>query len=61
MEWQDLFRALALVLVIEGLLPFLAPVRLRQTLLQIAQMDERVLRTVGLISMIAGIVILQLS
>lgn len=59
MQWQDLFRALALVMVIEGLLPFLAPARLRQTLVQIAQLDDRVLRTVGLVSMIVGLLILQ--
>lgn len=61
MEWQDLFRALALVLVLEGLLPFVNPARLRQMLLQIAQVDDRTLRTAGLVSMIAGILILQLS
>lgn len=59
--WSDLARALALVLVIEGLLPFVGPSRLRQTLLQVAQLDDRVLRTIGLISMIAGILILQLT
>lgn len=61
MEWQDLLRALALVAVIEGLVPFLAPARLRQTLMQIVQLDDRVLRTFGLVSMIVGLLILQMT
>ena len=60
MEWQLFVRALALVLVLEGLLPFMAPSRLRTTMLRLAQMDDRVLRTAGLLSMITGIVVLQL-
>ncbi|HVT34698.1 MAG TPA: DUF2065 domain-containing protein [Nevskiaceae bacterium] len=59
-EWQLLARALALTLVLEGLLPFMAPSRLRQTMLRMAQLDDRVLRTLGLLSMITGIVVLQL-
>jgi uncharacterized protein len=61
MEWQDLSRAAALVLVIEGLLPFAAPARWREALARIAQMDDRVLRAMGLLSMLAGVVVLQLT
>ena len=60
MEWQLLVRAIALVLVIEGLLPFMAPSRLRATFLRMAQLDDRVLRTAGLLSMVTGIVVLQI-
>lgn len=56
----DVLRALALVMVIEGLLPFLAPTRWRQLLFTIAQMESRSLRVIGLLSMLAGVVILQL-
>ena len=48
MLWDDLFRALALVMIIEGLMPFLAPTRWREMLLRIAsQLDERSLRMFG--------------
>lgn len=57
--WSDLARALGLVLVIEGLLPFLWPAGLKQAMQKIVQVDDRVLRTFGLVAMIAGILVLQ--
>lgn len=59
--WDDLVRALALVLVIEGLMPFAFPMRWRQLMLRMASLDDRQLRTAGLIAMIIGIVALQLA
>lgn len=56
--WHDLLVAIALVLVIEGVLPFLSPRVVRQLLLQMAEMDERALRFSGLASMILGVVLL---
>ncbi|MCH9829915.1 MAG: DUF2065 domain-containing protein [Pseudomonadota bacterium] len=58
--WDDLLRALALVLVIEGLMPFAFPGRWRQILLRMASLDDKQMRTAGLIAMVAGIVLLQL-
>ena len=58
--WQDLARAFALVLVLEGSWPFLSPARWRETLLRISTLDERVLRTVGLGMMIGGLIVLRL-
>ncbi|MEQ9478630.1 MAG: DUF2065 domain-containing protein [Algiphilus sp.] len=58
--WDDLFRALALVLVIEGLLPFAAPARWRETMLRLATLDDRQLRIIGVTSIIAGLSMLQL-
>lgn len=60
MDWQDLFAALALVLVIEGLMPFLSPKGLRQTYSQVIRMDDKSLRMAGLLSMIVGLVLLAL-
>jgi len=60
MMWQDLWAALALVLVIEGVLPFINPNGMRKTWLQMAQMDEKSLRIAGLVSMIAGLIVLSL-
>ncbi|MGI9305098.1 MAG: DUF2065 domain-containing protein [Gammaproteobacteria bacterium] len=56
--WNDLLAAVALLLIVEGIIPFLSPQRFRQTLEQIAQLPQRVLRHVGLASMIAGVVLL---
>lgn len=61
MVWDDLARALALVLVLEGLGPFLAPGRWREMLLRVSTQDERVLRTVGLLMMVTGLVVLQFA
>lgn len=58
--WGDLGAAIALLLVLEGLLPFLSPDRLRRTLLQIIEVDDRTLRTIGLISILAGLGLLAL-
>ena len=58
--WQDLLVALALVMVIEGILPFLSPTRLRRTLLAMAEFDDRTLRLFGLVSMLLGLGLLYL-
>ncbi len=59
-NWSDLLAALALVLVIEGLLPFANPQSLRRMLATVAQLDDRTLRLAGLVSMICGVVMLYL-
>lgn len=55
----DLLGALGLVLVIEGMLPFLSPGRFRQALLQFAAVEDRPMRVAGLICMVAGVLILN--
>lgn len=60
MEWRDLFVALALLLVIEGIFPFLNPGALRNLLQMMTQMDDKTLRFSGLTSMVAGVLILYL-
>lgn len=59
--WHDLARAFGLVLVIEGLWPFLAPARWREVLLRVSSLDDRLLRGFGLAMMICGVVILQVA
>jgi len=56
--WNELLAAFGLMLVLENILPFLNPRALRQTLLQITQLDDRVLRFVGLLSMAVGLLVL---
>jgi uncharacterized protein YjeT (DUF2065 family) len=60
MNWSDLVTALALVQVIEGVLPFAKPQSLRRMLATVAQLDDRTLRLAGLVSMICGVVMLYL-
>ncbi len=52
--WQDLLTAAALVLVIEGILPFLNPQGYRRAILSMAELDDRMLRIGGLLSMLLG-------
>lgn len=56
--WRDLGAALALVMVIEGLLPFLNPARCRESLLRAARLTDVALRALGLASMVAGVLLL---
>jgi uncharacterized protein YjeT (DUF2065 family) len=58
--WQVLPVAVALVFIVEGMLPFINPNRWRAMLTMAEQMDDRVVRNVGLGSMLFGVVILYL-
>ena len=58
--WPDLAAALGLLLVIEGILPFLNPGAVRRTLQQISATDDGVLRAAGAASMLAGVLVLWL-
>lgn len=58
--FNDLLAALALMLVVEGILPFLNPQALRRTLQTLGQMDDRNLRIMGLVSMLSGLLLLYL-
>jgi uncharacterized protein len=53
-----LLTALALMLIIEGLLPFLAPGFWRETFRRITEMSDGQLRFIGLTSMLAGLLLL---
>ncbi|MDJ0739514.1 MAG: DUF2065 domain-containing protein [Gammaproteobacteria bacterium] len=56
--WQDLFTALALMLVLEGILPFVSPRGFRDMLRMVGEMDDKALRYSGLSTMLAGLVLL---
>jgi len=53
-----LLMAFALVLIIEGVLPFLAPNLWRDTFRRITQMSDGQIRFIGLSSMIVGLLLL---
>ena len=56
--WHDFSAALALVLVLEGLLPFASPGAIRRTLETINQLSDNQLRGSGLASMLLGLLLL---
>jgi uncharacterized protein YjeT (DUF2065 family) len=58
--WHVLAAAIALVFIIEGMLPFISPDRWRKLLSMADQMEDRVIRNIGLGSMVCGVVILYL-
>jgi uncharacterized protein YjeT (DUF2065 family) len=58
MDWNDLFAALALYLILEGLFPFLSPRRWQETVALLAQMSASQLRIFGLFSVCAGLALL---
>ncbi len=60
MDWQDFTAAIALVLVIEGLIPFFSPNGYKSMVVQMAAMPEKTLRTVGFVLMLIGVVVLLL-
>ena len=57
--WTTTFlMALALMLILEGVLPFIAPNLWRDTFRKITQMTDGQIRFVGLSSMIVGLLLL---
>ena len=50
--------ALALMLIFEGVLPFIAPTLWRDTFRKITQMSDGQIRFIGLSSMIVGLLLL---
>jgi uncharacterized protein YjeT (DUF2065 family) len=60
LKWGDLLAALALVMVIEGIVPFVSPQSLRRMLETVSRIDDRTLRVSGLAAMICGVILLYL-
>lgn len=56
--WDDLLAALALLLVLEGITPFLNPRGMKEALQFIMRLPDRSLRWIGLASMVAGALLL---
>ncbi|CAG0941868.1 hypothetical protein GPROT2_01476 [Gammaproteobacteria bacterium] len=60
MQWADLFAALALYLVIEGLLPFASPSGWRRSLEMLSRLSDAQLRVFGLTVVVSGLTLLVL-
>ena len=60
MDSETLWLALALVLVIEGLFPFIAPTAWRRTFAQLIQMPDHQIRWIAMGSMVLGLLTIWL-
>ena len=58
--WESLLAAVALMLVLEGIIPFLYPSKWRNMVALLAQISNRQLRIMGFISMLLGVALLYL-
>ena len=56
--WELLLGAFALMLVVEGLLPFISPPKWRGVFERATQLSDGQIRFIGLSSMLAGLVML---
>jgi len=58
---EDLLTAVALVLILEGLLPGLAPQRWLRMIEEVSRLGPKGIRIAGIISMLAGALLLQFA
>ncbi len=56
---QDLLTAFALLLIIEGLLPMVAPQTWQRAMQELSRHNPKVIRIGGIVSMLAGAILLQ--
>jgi uncharacterized protein YjeT (DUF2065 family) len=56
--FNSLWIAMALMLVIEGVMPFINPAMFRRSLMQMMNMSDKSLRGIGLFSMCFGLALL---
>ena len=57
---EDIGRAIALMLIFEGIMPFAATNRWREMAQVLATVTERSMRLIGLVSMVIGLLLLWL-
>jgi uncharacterized protein YjeT (DUF2065 family) len=58
--WNDLFAAIALLLVFEGMMPFINPARWRYVIRMVTDQSDRALRIMGLLSMLMGAILMYI-
>ena len=58
MAWADLLAGLAFYLILEGLFPFIMPDGWRRGVAALAQLDDKQLRSFGLVVVVSGLVLL---
>jgi uncharacterized protein len=57
-DWTDLAAAVAIVCILEGVVPFLSPSAMRRMLARMANLEDGQMRVMGLLSMAVGLGIL---
>lgn len=58
--WRELGIAISLMLVLEGIIPFLQPARWRKMVAWLATIDDRTMRLLGFTSMLTGTILLYI-
>ena len=58
--WHELLIAICLVMVIEGIMPFLAPKTWQELLVSVSQLASKQIRLIGLASMLIGTALLYI-
>lgn len=61
MDWTYLFTVLGMMLIFEGIVPFIRPAKWKRILILIAQFDDYRLRIAGFILMMAGLAIVYIA
>jgi uncharacterized protein YjeT (DUF2065 family) len=56
--WETFLMAIALMLILEGMLPFLSPRTWRESFRKLIEIDDNQIRLVGLTSMLIGLMLL---
>lgn len=56
--WDEVLTAVALLLVFEGMMPFINPSRWRNVIRLVSEQPDRQVRLMGLFSMLMGAIIL---
>jgi len=58
MEWGLLLKVLAMVLIIEGIMPFVTPIRWKKYLQRMIEANNRQVRIMGFVLLVVGSVLL---
>ncbi len=58
--WDTFLMAIALMLVLEGILPFTFPNAWRDTFRKLVELEDNQIRFIGLTSMVVGLIVLYL-
>ncbi|MBS0484409.1 MAG: DUF2065 domain-containing protein [Proteobacteria bacterium] len=56
--WENFLSAIALMLILEGMLPFLSPQTWREAFRRLTEINDSQIRFIGLTSMLAGLLVL---
>ncbi len=56
--WENFLSAIALMLILEGMLPFLSPQTWRDAFRRLMEINDNQIRFIGLTSMLAGLLVL---